>query len=89
MTQQAIVKMIGKKVLIKMIQTEEVVKSGIILQVEEPKKDRGEIVGVGVNTYALNIGDKVVYRLSKDSNLVKIDGNEYVSLDEEDIICVL
>ena len=91
-------KPIRDRVVIRLVEAETATKSGIIIPdaaVEKP--DQGEILATGegrvtedgvVIPLEVNTGDRVLF--SKNSGqAVKVDGNEYRILKEEDIMAIV
>ena len=86
------------KVLLKRMEAKEVSKGGIVLPdtaKEKPKEGRVIAVGEGrrledgtVVPFQVKEGDRVIF-LSYAGNEVKIDGEEYLILEEDDIIAVV
>ena len=91
------IKPLGDRVVIKRLEAEEKTKSGIVLTgAAKEKPQEAEIVAVGPGSIAdgkriemeVKIGDKVLY--SKYSGTeVKLDGEEYIILKQEDILAVV
>ena len=85
------------KVVIKMVETEETTKSGIILTGSAKEKPQvAEVIAVGPGgiidgkevTMQVNVGDKVI--TSKYSgNEVKIDGEELIIVRQSDILAIV
>lgn len=92
-----IIKPLGDRVVIKMVETEETTKSGIVLPGSAKEKPQyAEVVAVGPGgivdgkeiTMEVNVGDKVL--LSKYAGTeVKLDGVEYTILRQNDILAKL
>ncbi len=91
------IKPLADRVVVKMVETEETTKSGIILAAAAQEKPQvAEIVAVGpgglvdgkeVAMY-VKVGDKVI--MSKYSGTeVKLDGNEYTILRQSDILAIV
>ena len=84
------IKPLGDRVVIKMVETEETTKSGIILTAAAKEKPQiAEVVAVGPGTkevaMELCIGDKVI--MSKYAGTeIKLDGEEYIVLSQNDIL---
>ena len=88
------IKPLGDRVVIKMVETEETTKSGIVLPGSAKEKPQyAEVVAVGPGgvvdgkevTMEVKVGDKVL--LSKYAGTeVKIDGVEYTILRQSDIL---
>lgn len=87
---------IGDRVVVHGLSQEEVTKSGIVLPdtAKEEKPEQGEIIAVGPGKLlengqraplAVKVGDKVVFK-KYGPDEVKIDGEEYLILSEEDIL---
>ena len=88
---------LGDRVVLKQLVAEETTKSGIVLpgQAQE-KPQQAEVVAVGPGgmvdgkevTMQVKAGDKVIY--SKYSgNEVKLDGEEYIIVKQNDILAVV
>ena len=84
---------LADRVVIKMVEAEETTKSGIILTgtaKEKPQVAEVIAVGPGVkdNKMQVKVGDKVI--TSKFSGTeVKIEGNEYIIVKENDILAIV
>ena len=88
---------LGDKVVIKMVETEETTKSGIVLPGSAKEKPQyAEVVAVGPGGIVdgkdvkmeVKVGDKVL--LSKYAGTeVKLDGCEYTILRQSEILAVL
>ena len=91
------IKPLGDRVVIKMVETEETTKSGIVLPGSAKEKPQyAEVVAVGPGgvvdgkevTMEVKVGDKVL--LSKYAGTeVKLDGVEYTVLRQNDILAKL
>ena len=88
------IKPLSDRVVIKMLEAEETTKGGISAAQEKPQV--AEVVAVGPGKTVdgklvpvqLKVGDKVL--MSKYSGTeVKVDGEEYTILREEDILAVV
>ena len=89
---------LGEKVLLKRMEAEEKTAGGIVLPdtaKEKPKK--GTVVAVGDGkmlpdgnraTFQVKVGDKVLFS-SYAGTEVKVDGEEYMLMDESDILAIL
>ena len=92
------VRPLGEKVLVKRLEAESKPKGGIVLPdsaKEKPK--RGKIVSVGEgkllddgnrSTLQVKVGDEVIFT-SYAGTEVKIDGEEFLIMDESDILAVV
>ena len=84
------IKPLGDRVVIKMVETEETTKSGIILTAAAKEKPQyAEVVAVGPGTkdveMELAVGDKVI--MSKYAGTeIKLDGEEYIILNQNDVL---
>lgn len=86
------------KALIKPVKEEKVTKSGIVLPdtVEKDELEQGEVIAVGAPKMddgkempmQLKVGDKVILK-KYGPDKVKLDGQDYLVADEDDIIAVL
>jgi chaperonin GroES len=92
------IKPLGERVVIKMMETEEVTKGGIILPDSAKEKPQiAEIVAVGPGGFddkgreikmEVKVGDKVL--ISKYAGTeVKIDNQEYTILKQSDILAIV
>ncbi len=84
---------LADRVVIKMVEAEETTKSGIILTGSAKEKPQiAEVIAVGPglkdNKMQVKVGDKVI--TSKFSGTeVKIDGEEYIIVKENDIHAIV
>lgn len=88
---------LGDRVLIKKLEAEETTKSGIVLPgTAKEKPQEAEIIAVGPGGFVdgkevkmeVKVGDKVLF--SKYSgNEIKVDGEEYTILKQDDILAVV
>ena len=87
------IKPLGDRVVIKMVETEETTKSGIILTASAKEKPQvAEVVAVGPGTkdvqMELSVGDKVI--MSKYAGTeIKLDGEEYIVLSQHDVLAII
>jgi chaperonin GroES len=91
------IKPLGDRVVIKMLESQETTKSGIVLPgTAKEKPQEAEIVAVGPGgnidgktvVMEVKVGDKVL--ISKYSGTeVKIDGAEYTILKQSDILAIV
>ncbi len=91
------IKPLGDRIIIKVIESEETTKSGIVLPgTAKEKPMQGEVLAVGSGEMVdgkkipleLKVGDRVIY--SKYSGTeVKMDGNEYLIVRQSDILAVI
>ena len=91
------IKPLGDKVVIKMLESEETTKSGIVLPGSAKEKPQlAEVIAVGPGTVEdgkeikmeVKIGDKVL--MSRYSGTeVKLDGQEYTILKQGDILAIV
>ena len=88
------IKPLGDRVVIKMLESEETTKGGIILAgTAKEKPQMAEVLAIGPGAVEdgktipmeVKVGDKVL--MSKYAGTeVKIDGNEYIILSQKDIL---
>jgi chaperonin GroES len=88
---------LGERVVIKMLETEETTKSGIVLPGTAKEKPQiAEVIEVGPGgfidgkeiTMEVEIGDKVL--ISKYAGTeFKLDGEEYTILNQSDILAIV
>lgn len=86
------------KALIKPIKEEKMTKSGIVLPdtVEKDELEQGEVVAVGEGkidhgqrvTPQVKVGDRVILK-KYGPDKVKIEGEEYLIADEDDVVGIL
>lgn len=91
------IKPLGERVVIKMLESEETTKSGIVLPGNAKEKPQvAEVVAVGPGAIVdgkevkmeVKVGDKVL--ISKYAGTeVKFDGQEYTILKQSDILAVV
>ena len=92
------IKPLGDRVVIKILPSEETTKSGIIIpDTAKEKPQEGEIVAVGSGralengqrvTPEVKAGDRVLYS-KYAGNEVKLEGQEYLILNERDILGIV
>lgn len=92
------IKPLGDRVVIQVLEREEKTKSGIVLpDTAKEKPQEGKIVAVGTGKVADNgqripldvkAGDKVIYSKYAGTE-VKIDGQEYLILSERDVLAIV
>ena len=90
---------LGDRVLVKRTDEEEPSEGGIVLPGSAAEKpSQGEVLAVGpgktldngeVQAVAVKAGDIVVFGQYAGSNTVKVDGEELVVLNENDILGIL
>ena len=90
-------KPLGDKVVLRQILAEETTKSGIILPGQAKEKpQQAEVVAVGPGgvvdgkevVMQVAVGDKVIYSKYAGTE-VKVDGEEYTILKQEDILAIV
>jgi len=89
---------IGGKVLVKRLEAEERTVGGIVLpDTAKEKPQRGEIIELGDGKlmddgsraqFQVKKGDKVIFA-SYAGTEIKVDGSEYLLMDESDILAIL
>ena len=87
------IKPLADRVLIKMVESEETTKSGIILSSGSKEKPQiAEVVAVGPGTEEVKmnvkVGDKVIINKYSGTE-VKYEGTEYTIVKQEDILAVV
>ena len=87
------IKPLADRVLIKMVESEETTKSGIILSSGSKEKPQiAEVVAVGPGTEEIKMnvkaGDKVIINKYSGTE-VKFEGTEYTIVKQEDILAVV
>ncbi|HHW57413.1 MAG TPA: co-chaperone GroES [Clostridia bacterium] len=90
-------KPLGDRIVVKVIQAEEVTKGGVILPgTAKEKPQQGEVVAVGTGQYIdgkkveleVKVGDRVIFSKYAGTE-VKLDGEEYLLLRESDILAII
>jgi chaperonin GroES len=89
---------LGEKVMVKRLEAEEKTKGGIVLpDTAKEKPQKGTVLAVGDGkllddgkraAFQVKKGDKVLFA-SYAGTEIKIDGEEYLLMDESDILAVL
>lgn len=95
-------KPIGDRVLVKPVAQEQMTQSGILLpDTAKEKPQQGEVVAVGHGHYygdnlvsfkdmGIEVGTRVMYKKhSFSAEELKIDGDEYVILESQDIVGII
>jgi chaperonin GroES len=91
------IKPLGDRVVIKVIESEETTKSGIVLPgTAKEKPMQGEILAVGSGEIIdgnkipleVKVGDRVIYSKYAGTE-VKMDGNEYLIIRQSDILAIV
>ena len=84
-------KPLGERALVKMVEREETTASGIVLpDTAKEKPQTAEVIAVGEfeNGVQLNEGDVVVFAKYSGTE-IKLDGEDYMILDADDILGVV
>lgn len=84
-------KPLGERALVKLVEREEKTASGIVLpDTAKEKPQTAEVVAVGEfeNGVKLDTGDVVVFAKYSGTE-IKLDGEDYMILDAEDILGVV
>ncbi len=86
------------KALIKPVKEEKVTKSGIVLPdtVEKDELEQGEVIAIGAPKMddgqevpmQLKVGDKVILK-KYGPDKVKLDGQEFLIADEDDVVAIV
>ena len=87
------IKPLADRVLIKMVESQETTKSGIILSSGSKEKPQiAEVVAVGPGTEDIKmnvkVGDKVIINKYSGTE-VKFEGTEYTIVKQEDILAIV
>ena len=91
------IKPLGDRIIIRVVESEETTKSGIVLPgTAKEKPMQGEVLAVGSGEMVdgkkipleLKVGDKVIYSKYAGTE-VKMDGNEYLILRQNDVLAVI
>lgn len=88
---------LGDRVVLKQVEAEEITKSGLILTTSaQEKPQEAEVIAVGPGgmvdgkevTMQVKPGDKVIYS-KYAGNEVKLEGEEYIIVRQNDILAVV
>ena len=89
---------LGEKVLIKRLEAEEKTKGGIVLpDTAKEKPQKGTVIAVG-DGRLLKDGNRAEFQVAKGDTVlfasyagteIKVDGQEYMLMDESDILAVV
>ena len=89
---------LGEKVLIKRLEAEETTKGGIVLpDTAKEKPQKGKILALG-DGKLLDDGTRAKFQVKKGDTVlfasyggteIKVDGEEYMLMDESDILAIL
>ncbi len=91
------IKPLGDRVVLRVVEGEETTKSGIVLPgTAKEKPMQGEILAVGSGEMVdgkkvpleVKVGDKVIYSKYAGTE-IKIDGNEYLIVRQNDILAIV
>ena len=84
-----IIKPLGKRVLIKQVEQEEVTKSGIVLPGTASKETpiTGEVLAVGKEVEDVKAGDKVIFEKYSGTE-VKDGDNSFLILDIDNVLAI-
>ncbi|OGO79279.1 MAG: co-chaperone GroES [Clostridiales bacterium GWB2_37_7] len=91
------IKPLGDRVVLKVVESEETTKSGIVLPgTAKEKPMQGEILAVGSGEIVegkkvpleVKVGDRVIYSKYAGTE-VKMDGNEYLIIRQSDILAIV
>lgn len=91
------IKPLGDRIIIKVVESEETTKSGIVLPgTAKEKPMQGEVLAVGSGEMVdgkkvpleVKVGDKVIYSKYAGTE-VKVDGNEYLIIRQSDVLAVI
>lgn len=84
-----IIKPLGKRVLIKQVEQEEVTKSGIVLPgtASKEKPITGEVLAIGKDVEDVKAGDKVIFEKYTGTE-VKDGDDSFLILDIENVLAI-
>jgi chaperonin GroES len=91
------IKPLGDRIIIRVIESEETTKSGIVLPgTAKEKPMQGEVLAVGSGEMVdgkkipleLKVGDKVIYSKYAGTE-VKMDAKEYLILRQNDVLAII
>jgi len=92
-------KPLNNHVIVKAYSKEEITKSGIVLPdtMDKEKPEQGEVIAIGPGKLTdsgqraemtVKTGDKVVFKKYSPDD-IKIDGEEYLVINENDILAII
>lgn len=90
-------KPLGDRVVVKVVEAEEITKGGIVLpDTAKEKPQQGEVLAVGSGEYIdgkkveleVKVGDKVIFSKYAGTE-VKLDNQEYLLLKQSDILAIV
>jgi chaperonin GroES len=92
-------KPLSNNVIVKPLKKEEMTKSGIVLPdtIDKDRPERGEIIACGpgkvsdngqLQAMSVKVGNQVLFKKYSPDE-VKIDGEEYLVLSENDIVAII
>jgi len=90
-------KLFGERIAVKQHDEETTTASGLILAVEAGKKFQGDVVAVGsgkfmdsgvIRPMSLSVGDVVLFG-EYSGQKFKLDGDEYILMNEPDVIGIV
>lgn len=94
----AVIKPLGDKIVVKLIEAEEKTQSGLYLPDSAKKKPQeGEVIATGQgrvldngerNTLSVKVGDRVLFS-KYGGNEVTIEGVDYTILDEDQVYAII
>lgn len=80
---------LADRIVLEQVESEEKTSSGIILpDSAKEKPEQAKVVAVGPDVKGLKTGDMVLYT-KYGPNEVKVDGNEYLIVKEEDVMAII
>ncbi len=80
---------LADRIVLEQVESEEKTSSGIILpDSAKEKPEQAKVVAVGPDVKELKTGDMVLYT-KYGPNEVKVDGQEYLVVKEEDVLAIL
>ena len=84
-----IIKPLGKRVLIKQVEQEEVTKSGIVLPgtASKEKPITGEVLAIGKDVEDVKAGDKVIFEKYSGTE-VKDGDDSFLILDIDNVLAI-
>ena len=84
------IKPLGERIVVKPEKQEEKTEGGIYLPetATKDKPQKGEVIAVGPDFKGVKKGDKVIFAKYGGTE-VKLDGEEYLVLGEDDVLAIL
>ncbi|MDQ5943296.1 MAG: chaperonin GroES [Patescibacteria group bacterium] len=80
---------LADRIVLEQIESEEKTSSGIILpDSAKEKPEQAKVIAIGPDVKGIKVGEVVLYT-KYGPNEVKVDGNEYLIVKEEDVMAII